>query len=159
MPFIYTHFPPFIVICSSNSLLIRNIQKFILQRAVSLQLFINTMLAQNAIQQIPFFRLLLPPLPPYFFPFLYVSNYKTRSFYFSLSRNVQSKPSVDDSVGGTPPSQSALCWWQPKHHKKDFAFLKVLPLMSGGKQAPWTQELTQHPRAPSAKKIKNKIKV
>lgn len=73
-----------------------------------------------------------------------------------MSRNVQSKPSVDDSVGGTPPSQSALCWWQPKHHKKDFAFLKVLPLLSGGKRTPWTQELTQHPRAPSAKKKKIK---
>lgn len=72
MPFIYTHFPPFIVICSSNSLLIRNIQKFILQRAVSLQLFINTMLAQNAIQQIPFFRLLLPPSPHIFsFSFMF----------------------------------------------------------------------------------------
>lgn len=64
MPFIYIHFPPFIVICSSSSLLITNIQKFISQRAVSLRLFINTMLAQNAIQQIPFFRLLLSPPPP-----------------------------------------------------------------------------------------------
>lgn len=158
MPFIYIHFPPFIVICSLNSLLIRNIQKFILQRAVSLRLFINTMLAQNAIQQIPFFRLLLPPPPPglfffFLFPFLYISNYKTRSFYFSLRRNVQSQPSVDDSVGGTPPSPSARRRCQPWHHEKDFAFLKVLlPLRSGGEPTPPTPAFTRHPRASSAKK-------
>lgn len=109
MPFIYMHFPPFIVICSSSSLLIRNIQKFFLQRAVSLQLFINTMLAQNAIQQIPFFRLLLPHLPHlYFSPFLYISNYKTRSFYFGLRGAVGSRAGVGGSAGGTAPSRSAL---------------------------------------------------
>lgn len=109
MPFLYIHFPPFIVICSSSSLLIRNIQKFILRRAVSLRLFINTTLAQNAIQQIPFFRLLLPHLLPFIFsPFLYIPNYKPRSFYVSLRGSVQSQAGGGGSVGGTAPSPWAL---------------------------------------------------
>lgn len=91
-----------------------------------------------------------PPSPcfvGFFPPFLYISNYKTRSFYFSSRRDVQSKPSVDDSVGGTPPSRSALRRWQPWHHQRDFAFREVPPLPSGGKRPPRAPALTHHPTA------------
>jgi len=64
------------------------------------------------------------PPSPIFFPFLYISNYKTRSFYFSLCRSVQSTLGVADSVGGTPPSPSARRRWQPWRDKEGFCLPK-----------------------------------
>lgn len=46
------------------------------------------------------------PPPRSFFPFLYVSNYKTRSFYFRRA-GALAAASGDTAVGGTPPSPSA----------------------------------------------------
>lgn len=103
MPFIYTHL---LLFAARTSLLIRNIPESVVRRAVSLGLFINTELAQNAIQQIPFFRLLLSntPSPLLFFSFSFLFFPFPLCFQLQNKKFLFSPGSEDAAVGGTPPS-------------------------------------------------------
>lgn len=63
--------------------------------------------------------------------------------------DVQSEPSVADSVGGTPPSPSAPCRWQPWHTGENFAFCIPQEMRIGLLHLPCSPSIPEHPRQKS----------